>query len=143
MVLITLKVMVQLLMAGMMAFASVTLLVVLVSDAAAPVQVVAAAGMAWMDRLAGSDCVSADCVKSKPLLLVNVMVSVEAALGATVAGANASVTTGAIGVTVIGEGHALAAVLADAGAMLVAPPEVKVKMVVSVFPSESVTVSVK
>ena len=71
------------------------------------------------------------------------MVSVEAASGATVAGANASVTTGAIGVTVIGVGQALAAVFADAGALLTTPPELKFKVVVSVFPAESVTVRVK
>ena len=71
-----------------------------------------------MVRLAGKVCVNPDCVKSKPLLLVKVMVSVEAAFGATVAGANASVTTGAIGVTVMGEGQALAAVFADEGTLL-------------------------
>src|SRR5271167_2532149 len=143
MVLMTLKVIVQLPLAGIFAPESVTLLAVLVNDAASPVQVVAGAGMAWIERLAGSDCVSPDWVRSKPLLLVKVMVSVEAALGATVAGENASVTSGASGVTVIGEGHALAAVFAVAGARLVAPPEVKVNTVVSVFPSESVTVRVK
>ena len=143
MVLMTLKVMVQLLMAGIMAFASVTLLVVLVNDIAAPVQVVAGAGLAWIERLAGSDCVSADWVKSKPLLLVKVMVSVVTALGATVAGANASLTTGAIGVTTSGAGQALAAVFAEDGALLTTPPEVKVRVVASVFPAESVTVRVK
>jgi hypothetical protein len=143
MVLMTLMVMVQLLMAGIIAFASVTLLVVLVNDIAVPLQVVAGAGLAWIDRLAGKACVRPDCVKSKPLLLVNVIVSVEAAFGATVAGAKASVTTGAIGVTANGAGQALAAVFADAGAGLVAPPDVKVRTVVSVFPAESVTVSVK
>src|SRR5271156_5069542 len=143
MVLMTLTVMVQLLMAGIMAFASVTLLVVLVNDIAAPVQVVAGAGIAWIERLAGKACVSPDWVKSKPLLSVNVMVSVEAAFGATMAGAKASVTTGAIGVTVIGAGHALAAVFADDGTLLTTPPDVNCKMVASILPVESVTVSVK
>ena len=143
MVLMTLMVMVQLLMAGIIAFASVTLLVVLVNDIAAPVQVVAGAGIAWIERLAGSDCVRPDCVKSKPLLLVKVIVSVEAAFGATVAGANTSVTTGAIGVTANGAGQALAAVFADAGTLLTTPPDVKVRVVASIFPAESVTVRVK
>src|SRR5271170_2224707 len=143
MVLMTLKVMVQLLMAGIMAFASVTLLVVLVNDIAAPVQVVAGAGIAWIARFAGKTCVRPDWVKSKPLLLVNVMVSAEAAFGATVAGAKASVTTGAIGVMVIRAGQALAAVFAEAGAVVLAPGEVKVTVAVSVFPVESVTVRVK
>src|SRR5271156_4734774 len=82
--------------------ALVLLLVVLLNDIVAPVQVVAGAGIAWIARFAGKTCVRPDWVKSKPLLLVNVMVSAEAAFGATVAGAKASVTTGAIGVMVIG-----------------------------------------
>jgi hypothetical protein len=141
--LITLIVIVQLPLAGILAPASVTLFVVLVNDMDAPVQVVAGAGMVWRVRLAGSVCVKPDWVNTKPLLLLSVNVSVEAALGATLAGENAWVMTGAIGVTFISGGHAPALVAAEDGAVLVAPPEVKVKMVVSVFPSESVTVRVK
>ena len=60
MVLMTLIVMVQLPMAGMMALTSVTLVVVLVNEAAAPVQLVAGAGTLAMVRLAGKACVRPD-----------------------------------------------------------------------------------
>jgi hypothetical protein len=141
MALITLMVMVQLPLAGIFAAARVTLLVVLVKDIDAPPHVVVGAGMAAMVRLAGSVCVRPDCVNAKPLLLLNVNVSVDAALGATLAGENASLTTGAIGVTVIGMGHALALPPADAGALLVAVPAEKVTVAASELLAESVTLS--
>jgi hypothetical protein len=43
----------------------------------------------------------------------------------------------------MGVGHAPALVAAEDGAVLLAPGEVKVIVVVSIFPAESVTVSVK
>src|SRR5271168_5417807 len=99
MALITCMVIVQLPLAGIFAAASITLLVVLVNDMAAPPQVVVGACMLAMLRLAGSVCVRPDWVRSKPLPLVNVRVSVATTLVATLAGANAAPTTGAIGVT--------------------------------------------
>jgi hypothetical protein len=50
------------------------------------------------------------------------MVSVEAAFTLTLAGENAAVTVGATGVTVMGVGHAVAAVPAEDGALTVATP---------------------
>ncbi len=113
-------VIVQLPFAGILAAASVTLLVVLLNDLDAPPQVVAGAGMVAIVRLAGRVCVRPVWVSAKPLLLVSVMVSVAVTLGATLPGEKASVTTGASGVTVSGVGHALALEPAEDGAVVVA-----------------------
>jgi hypothetical protein len=96
-----------------------------------------------MVRLAGTDWLKWDCVKSKPLALLKVMVSVEATFSPTLAGENASVTVGETGVTVSGVGHAVAAVPADDGAvLLVTPVAATATVAVSVFIAESVTVKV-
>ncbi len=72
------------------------------------------------------------------------MVSVDAAFSATLAGANASLTVGGAGVTVIGAMQAVAAVPADDGAFTVAvPAELNDTVPVSAWPAESVTVRVK
>ena len=52
--------------AGMFAWARLTAVVVLVSDAAAPLQVVAAAGVAARVRFVGSVSAKLDCVSAKP-----------------------------------------------------------------------------
>ncbi len=97
-----------------------------------------------MTRLAGTVSVKWDCVKSKPLVLPKVMVSVEATFSPTLAGENASVTVGDAGAKVSGVGHAVAAVPADDGAVLLVTPVVAATATVaeSVFPAESVTVKV-
>jgi hypothetical protein len=59
------------------------------------------------------------------LLFINVKVSVEATFVVTLAGANAAVTVGGAGVTVMGAVHALAPVTAEDGAVLLAPEAVK------------------
>jgi len=70
------------------------------------------------------------------------MVSVEATFSPTLPGENASVTVGGITVTVSGVGHAVAAVPAEDGAVLVAPVDVNVTVAVSWLFAESVTVNV-
>ena len=77
------------------------------------------------------------------MALLKVMVSVEATFSATLAGENAALTVGGTGVTVIGVGHAAAAVPADDGAVVVAPSDVNETVAASVLPAESVTVRVK
>ena len=109
-------------MAGMLAPAMVTALAELVKVPDAPLHVVVGAGEVCTLTLAGTVSVNPDWVNTKPFVLAKVMVSVEAALVATLVGENASVTVGGIGVTVSGVGHALAAVPADEGAITVALP---------------------
>jgi len=70
------------------------------------------------------------------------MVSVEATFSPTLAGENASVTVGGVGANVNGVGHAVAAIPAEDGAVVVAPLDVKVTVAVSVLAAESVTLSV-
>src|SRR6266404_1024562 len=127
----TVTVMEQLPLAGILAPARVTVLAELVNVPDAPVQVEVGAGEVWTVRLAGTAWVKPDCVKSKLLALLNVMVSVEATFSPTLAGENASVTVGGVGVTVRGVGQAVAAVPAEAGAVVVAPAAVNVTMAVS------------
>ncbi len=111
----------------------------------APVQVVVGAGEVCTVRLAGTVSVKLDWVKSKPLALLNVMVSVEATFSPTLAGENASVTVGAASVTVSGAGHAVAAVPAEDGAFTFATPLAlnDTLAVLSIWPTESVTVSMR
>src|SRR5580704_1219768 len=135
--------MVQLPSAGMFAWARLTAVVVLVSDAAAPPQVVAAAGVAARVRFVGSVSAKLDCVSAKPLVFESVMVSVETELFTVVAGENASLTVGAAGLTVMAAGHAVALVPAEDGTVLTAVSAVSVTVSVSMFPAESVTVKVK
>jgi len=120
----------------------VTALAELVNVPDAPLQVVVGAGDIWTVRLAGTVSVKPDWVKSKPLALLKVMVSVEATFSPTLAGENASVTVGGVGVTVSGVGQAVAAVPAEDGAVVVAPVDVNATVAVSVLAAESVTLSV-
>jgi hypothetical protein len=140
--LLTLKVISQLPFAGILAFASVTLLEPLVKLLLAPVQVVAGTGVLSNMRLAGKVSVMADCVKTKGLELVSVIVNTEDVLGATEAGENAASMVGAAGVTVICVGQALDWLPPDEGPEVVAPVEVNVMVSVSVLPAKSVTVMV-
>jgi hypothetical protein len=73
------------------------------------------------------------------------MVSVEATFSPTLAGENASATVGATGVTVMGAGHAVAAVPVDDGAFTVATPAAvnETLAVLSMWPAESVTASMR
>src|SRR5882724_4483739 len=132
----------QLPLAGILAPAMATALAELVKVPDAPLQVVVGAGEVCTLRLAGTVSAKLDWVKSKPLVLPNVMVSVEATFSPTLAGENASVTVGGASVTVSGVGHALAAVPAEDGAVVVAPVDVNVTVAVSVLAAESVTLSV-
>ena len=124
MALITLKVMVQLPLAGMLAPAMVTALEELVRVPEAPLQVVVGAGDVWTLRLAGTVSVNPDWVNAKPFVLLKVMVSVAAAFALTLVGENASVTVGGTGVTVMGVGHAVADVPAEDGVFTVAAPAI-------------------
>jgi hypothetical protein len=140
--LITLKVMVQLPLAGMLAPAMVTVLAELVKVPDAPLQVVVGAGEVCTLRLAGMVSVKPDWVKAKPFVLLKVMVSVEAAFALTLVGEKSSVTVGGTGVNVMGVGHAVADVPALVGAIEVAPVELNVTIACSVLLAESVTVRV-
>ena len=133
----------QLPLAGILAPAMVTALAELVNVPDAPLQVVVGAGEVCALRLAGTVSVKLDWVKSKPLALLNVMVSVEATFSPTLAGENASVTVGGASVTMSGVGHALTLVPADVGATLLALLDVTVTVAVSVSPAESVTTNVR
>jgi hypothetical protein len=110
-----------------------------------PMQVVVGAGDVWTIKLAGTVSVKPDWVKSKPLPLLKVMVSVEATFSPTLAGENASVTVGAEVVTVNGVGQAPALVPAEAGvaaALVIEPFAATDSVAVSVSPRLSVTTSV-
>lgn len=128
----------QLPLAGIFAADSVTLLVVLVRVSDAPLQVLDGACEPTV-RLAGKDMVIPDCVSANPLVLPKVTTSMAGAFAATLAGEKAALTVGAAGVTVIGAMHALALVPAERGAVVLAPPAVKLMTAVSVLPAESVT----
>src|SRR5216683_2625634 len=106
----TLMVMEQLPLAGILAPAMVTALAELVNVPDAPLQVVVGAGEVCMLRLAGTVSVKLDWVKSKPLEFLKEMVSVETTFSPTLVGENASATVGGAGVTVIGVGQAVAEV---------------------------------
>jgi hypothetical protein len=122
----------------------VTALAELVSVPDAPVQVVVGAGEVWMLRLTGAVSVKPACVRSKPLVLLKVMVSVDATFALTLVGENASVTVGGAGVTVMAVGHAVAAVPVDDGALTVATPlALNDTLPESVWPAESVTVNMR
>jgi len=142
MALFTDSVMVHAPAAGMLAPLKVTLLVLLVSDIFAALQVVAGAGVVSSARFAGNDAVMPDWVNAKPLVLFNVTVSTAVAFAATLAGANAWLMVGAAGVTVLSAIQAEALVPAEDGATLLAPCAVKLTWAVSVLPPESVTTSV-
>src|SRR5258706_10507712 len=135
----------QLPLAGILAPAMDTALEELVKVPDAPLQVVVGAGEVCTLRLAGTVSAKLDWVKSKPLVLPNVMVSVEATFSPTLAGENASVTVGGASVTVSGVGHALATVPAEDGAFTVAAPLAvnETLAVLSEWPDESVTVSIR
>lgn len=82
-------------------------------------------------------------VSAKPLVLLKVMVSVDATFSLTVDGENAVLTVGAAGATVKGVGHAVTAVPAEDGALIVAAPcALNVTVPRSTWPAESVTVSI-
>jgi hypothetical protein len=136
-------VMEQLPLAGIMAPAMVTVLAELVNVAVAPLQVVVGAGAVWRLRFAGTVRVMPDWVKSKPLALLNVMVSAETTFSPMLAGEKACASVGGTGVTVKAAGHAVAAVPGEDGAAVVAPLDVNVTVAVSVLCAESVTVSVR
>src|SRR5271155_3806685 len=104
----------------MLASLKVTVLVVAASEACAPVQVVAAAGALAMVKPEGSVVVKFDCVSAKPFVFSNVNVSVAAALGATLLGANAALIVGATGVGSSAVGHAVSP--PEVGALLMALP---------------------
>ena len=135
--------MVQLPSAGMFAAARLTDVVVLVSEAAAPPQLVVAAGAVATLRFAGSVSAKLDCVSANPLVFESVIVRVDATLFAVVAGENDSLTVGAAGLTLIAAGHAVALVPAEIGAVLVALSAVSVTVSVSMLPAESVTIRFK
>ena len=141
--LLTLMVMEQLPLAGILAPAMVTALAELVNVPDAPAQVVVGAGEVWMIRLAGTVSVKPDWVSANPFALLKVMVSVEAAFSPTLVGKNASVTVGATSVTVSGVGQAVAAVPAEGGAFTVAAPPAlnETLALLSMCPAASVTVS--
>src|SRR5258707_11963172 len=131
-------------LAGIWAPAMDTALEELVNVPDAPVQVVVGAGEVCTVRLAGTVSMKLDWVKSKPLALLKVMVSVEATFSPTLAGENASVTVGGVGVTVSGVGHAVAAVPGDDSAFTVATPAAvnETLAVLSLWAAESVNVSI-
>ncbi len=114
--------MVQLPFAGIMAPSMVTELAEVVRVPDVPVQVVVGAGDVAMTRLAGTVSAKWDCVKSKPLALVKMMLRVEATFSPTLVGENVSLTAGEIGAKVSGVGHAVAAVPGAGGACTVATP---------------------
>jgi hypothetical protein len=132
----------QLPLAGIFAPDSTTLLEVLVSDNAAPLQVLDGACEPNV-RPAGTGKVMADCVNAKGLLLVKVTTSMAGAFAATLSGEKTSPTAGAKGTTVMGAMHAEAALPATAGAVVVALLAVNVTVAVSWLPEESVTTKVK
>jgi len=104
------------------------------------VHVVAGAGEAAIASPLGRVSVKPTPVRSNALAFANVMVSVEAVVSMTLAGENASLTVGAIGIAAMAVGQAL--VPADVGAVLEALVAVTLIVAVSVAPAESVTVSV-
>ena len=133
----------QLPFAGIIAPTMVTELAEVVRVPDVPVQVVVGDGDVAMTRLAGTVSAKWDCVRSKPLALVKMMVRVEATFSPTLVGEKVSLTAGEIGAKVSGVGHAVAAVPADDGALLLVTPLVATATVaVSVFAAESVTVKV-
>ena len=109
-------------LAGMMAPLKVTELVELVNVPDAPAQVVVGAGRVWIVRCAGNVSVKAAWVSAKALAFLKVMVSVDATFSLTVVGKNEVLTVGATGATVRGVGHAVTAVPAEDGALMVAAP---------------------
>jgi hypothetical protein len=142
MALFTFKEILQLALAGMLAPDSVMLLVVLVSDNAAPSHVLEGAGVPSV-RLAGNEKVMPDWVSANALELVKLKVSNAGTFTATLAGENVALTVGAAGVTVRSAIQAEALVPAEDGAVLAAPLAVKLTTAVSVLPAESFTTSVK
>jgi hypothetical protein len=138
----TLKETLQLPLAGIFPPDSTTLLEVLVSDNAAPLQVLEGACEPNV-RPAGTGTVIADCVSAKGLLLVKVTTSVAGAFAATLSGEKPSPTSGAKGATVMGAMQAEAALPAVAGASVDALLAVNVTLAVSRLPEESVTTKVK
>jgi hypothetical protein len=131
----------QLPLAGIFAPDKDTLLLVLVSANAAPPQVLAGACEPNV-KFAGSVTVIPECVSAKALVFPKVTTSTAGVLAATLAGENAALTVGAAGVTVMGAMQALALVPAEDGAVVLAPPAVKLTAAVSVRPAESVTTRV-
>jgi hypothetical protein len=140
--LVTLKETSQLPLAGIFAPDRVTLLEVLLSDNPAPLQVLAGACDPNV-RPAGKDTVIPDCVSANPLVLVKLTASTADAFAATLTGENATPTSGATGVTVMGAMQADAALPAAAGAAVFAVLAMKVTIAVSWLPDESVTTRVK
>ncbi len=135
----TATVTVQLPFAGTIAPARVTVFDEAVRDSAAPVQFVAGAGELAIVNALGSVSLRPVWVSANPFALVNVIVSVEAMVCPTVAGANVWDTVGATGVAATAVGQAW--VPAVDGAELLALFDVTDTLAVSVSPAESVTVS--
>ena len=114
-----------------MAFANVTPLPVLVSERAAPLQVVVGVVFVATLRLAGKVSASVDCVSANGLVLIKVRVSVALAPAATLNGENTGATVGGLAVKVMGAGQALALLPAAVGADVLAPDAVKSTIAVS------------
>ncbi len=89
----------------------------------------------------GRVSIKSDCVSANAFELLSVIVSVDATVGPTVVGRNASVTVGATGVNATALVHAL--LPAVVGAVLEALVAPTVTVAVSVAPFESVTVNVR
>jgi hypothetical protein len=103
-------------------------------------QVVAGAGEFAIANPLGTESLNPTSVRSNALLFVNVMVSTDEMLVMTLAGKNASLTVGDVGVVEMAVGQGL--VPADVGAVLEALVAVTLMVAVLVAPAESVTVSV-
>ncbi len=146
--------MAQLPWAGMTARLSVTVFAVLVSFAPAPAPAQVVAGANGLDdaldevamlRLAGSVSVRFACVRSKAFKFDSVIVSVDTAFSAMLAGLKDSVTTGAAAANDSAAGQAVLALPAVVGVIagaVIAPATLTDKTAVSTAPDESVTVSV-
>lgn len=137
--------MAQLPRAGMIALASDTEALETCSAAPVPKQVIAGAGMAGIVRPAGSERLKADWVKSNPLVLPILMVSVEVAFAAIIAGDQLGIAVGAAGAAGFapsGAGQAEDELPDDVGAVLVSVEADSVTVSISALPAESVTVSV-
>jgi hypothetical protein len=130
---------VQVPLAGIIAPVRAMLVPLATRETVVPVQVVAPFP-ATLNEL-GSVSIRSDCVRANAFELFKVIVSVDATVGPTVAGTNASVIVGATGVNETALVHAL--LPAVDGAVLVALVAPTVMVAVSVAPCESVTVRVR
>ena len=120
-----------------------TVVAVLVSVWAAPVQEVDGAGVGASVSPEGRVSSRLDWVRAKPLALARVTVSVDTVFSATVAGEKLSVTVGGSGDIASAVGQAFFALPEVDGAAVVAVLAVRVTVSVSMLPALSVTVSVR